>query len=519
MSIHVPGIDLGTSNSCIAGFDGKYPYVIEVNGKRITPSVVTAFDVNGELKKYVGERAVMEGRAHRSTSYKQFKRRLGVDWNPEEDNGDQTVEGPDGKVWLKGPYYDPANTDPEHIAQTCYSPVELSSYIVKALMDGAADRLGQEISEAVIAVPAGYGTEEKNLVELAGQLAGLSKVHIIDEPTAAALAYGYDFRKTRRVAVFDLGGGTFDISIIQTGNGLVKVLGKNGNKKLGGTDFDRELVNYVAMLWSEQYGDEDVELADIRASDTAMKLVYEEAEAVKIRLSSDEETTFKVDDLSKRTGENTDAHAHYPVTRDTFELLTESLREKTRVACLRAVEDAQDKDPNFSVKDIHDVILVGGMTRVPAIRATVAQFFGMEPKRDISPEEAVALGAAVKGAQIAGIKTNLSVEDITSHPICLETVNDGGAGGIAAILVEKGTPYPIERSWPITTARDGQSALNLRFTEGASPRSIENELLYSQRIDIEPMPAGCVNAHAHLSIHSDGRVEIECGGVTYAEAT
>lgn len=506
------GIDLGTTNSAASMWDGRAARMIELGEgiNTILPSVITIIPPDedhpdGQVK--VGQDAVEAGRMHPDFCFRHFKRRLAENWHDEEDTGHQTCEGPDGLTHYRGP------------GNFTFSPIELTSWLIGALIDAANKRLKplESVTGAVICVPADFTQSQREAVEEAARMAFADgrhdnpRIELMHEPTAAALAYGYDAKKARRIAVFDLGGGTFDISIVQTGGGLVDVLTTNGIRDLGGTDFDRRVSDYVVNLWRTENHDElgSGELHDIAAQDAAMIRIRVEAEETKKRLSDRESTEFRVLNVAK-TKAGKPRHANYPLDQRTFEELTRDLRDRLSIACKAAIADARRNDPNFSVRDLHDVLLVGGMTRVPSVRSAVAEFFGRSPKRDEAPEQVVAMGAAIRGAIIDGRKPDITIADITSHTIALETV-----GGVAAVLFPKGTNYPAEETFWIANENDDQKQLSIRLIQGEAHRASVCEVLWSEEVPVEAAPAGEARRALVVRLDASGRPTAECDGRSF----
>lgn len=493
------GIDIGTSNSCAAFWDGRAARMIELGEgiNTILPSVVTI----AEGGVYVGQDAIEMGKRYPDYCFRHFKRRLAEPWHHDEDSGDRTTcEGvdesgqPNGLTYYQGP------------DGTKYSPVVLTAYLIEALVRAANERLSphDSVTGAVICVPADFTQSQRMAVAEAAKMAGLARVEVMHEPTAAALAYGYDAKKARRIAIFDLGGGTFDLSIVQTGGGLVDVLTTNGVRDLGGTDFDQRIADYVVNLW-EQHNT----FSSKKARDSALIRIGPEAEAVKKRLSDRTEAPFRLEGID-RTKEGVSLNMIYSIERETFESLTRDLRDRIMLACKMAVDDARRDDPNFSVKDLHDVLLVGGMTRVPSVRATVAEFFGKPPKKDESPEQVVAMGAAIRAAILDGRKPDITIADITSHTLALET-----AGGVAAVLFPKGTSYPIEDTFQIANEDDDQKQLSIRLIQGEAHRASVCELLWSAEIPVEPSPATKSVKPLTAKLDASGRPFVTIGGLEY----
>jgi len=499
------GLDVGTTNSCVAVWDGRVARMLELDdsGNIIMPSVVTI----AEGKAHVGNEALEVGNRHPDDCIKHFKRALDEKWHPDEDTGYQTCEGvdADGKPNGMMAY----RTLEGHV----YSPVDLTSYVIGSLVDAANRRLAphDSVTGAVICVPADFTQGQVRAVEEAARSSGLDNFQIMKEPTAAALAYGFDAKKARRIAVFDLGGGTFDISIVQTGGGLVDVIANNGIRDVGGTDFDKRIGDYVINRWKTTRHAEDplADETDLKLNDNAMIRIRTEAEAAKKRLTDKDSTEFRVMEVAK-SRDGVWLHLIETIDRRTFDELTRDLRERIANACKAAIADARRDDPNFSVKDLHDVLLVGGMSRVPSIRTTAEEFFGKPPKRDESPEQVVAMGAAIRAAIIEGRKPDISIADITSHAIAIETV-----GNVPAVLVPRGTNYPFEDTFTLSNPDDDQTELSIRLIQADKPRALDCSPLWSAEIPLEPGPAQTARKPLTIRIAASGRPAAECDGQSF----
>lgn len=502
------GIDLGTSNSGWAWFDGKAARMGELpDGGFVLPSVVTIAD--GQV--FVGKEAIELGqqKKHREYCFRHFKRRLAERWNDNEDTGYQSREGENEDGTPNGMFaYDGPDGHP-------YTPVDLSSYVIRELLLAATDKLGGLPAGAVICVPADFTTPQCDAVMQAARMAVASidpeasfRIELFHEPTAAALAYGYDDKKAKRIAVFDLGGGTFDVSVIQSGGGKTQVWTNNGIRDLGGINFDRLLADYVINRWQT-----DTQ-SDLNVYDSATRLVLLEAEETKKRLSSKDETTFRVDEIDKGP-DGLDRHMIYPISRKQFDVLTRGLRERMIAACQAAVDDIKRKQPNFSVKDLHDVLLVGGMTRVRAVREAVEEFFGKKPRNSESVEHVVAMGAAIKAAILEGRRPDLSIADVTSHAFGLEA-----SGDTAAILFPRGSNFPSkELKFTLTNEADGQGLLSIRLIEGDGARASVCSVLWKAALPvIEPGDAKSARVQLLAKLDESGRPVITVGDLSYGVA-
>lgn len=488
------GLDIGTTNSGAALWDGRAARMVEIGEgvNVIMPSVVTIVDD----QVLVGQDAVEAGRKHPEYCYRHFKRRLAEPWNDEEDRGYQACRGPDGMTHYRGPN------------DTTYSPVELTSFVIHALVQAANAKLQplDEVTGAVICVPADFTQAQREAVEEAAQMAGLQRIELMHEPTAAALAYGHDAKKAKRIPVFDLGGGTFDVSIVSTGGGLVDVLTTNGIRDLGGVDFDKRIADYIVNLWRTEHG------IDLAVRDAAMQRVRNEAEAAKKRLSEKQETRFKLDDIG-RSKDGVSLHMDYPLSRAVLDELTTDLRERLINACKAAINDIRRTDPNFSVADLLPPLLVGGMTRVPSVRDAAEEFFGKKPKRDESPETVVAMGAAIRAAILEGRKPDITIADITSHAIGIETLD-----GVSAILFPKGTNYPAEGTFTLSNPDPGQLELSIRLVQGEASKAQACELLWAVDVPIEPGEPQSARKSLTVRLDASGRPTAECDEFRYEGA-
>jgi len=485
------GIDVGTTNSCAAFWDGRGVRMIEIGegATFVLPSVIT---IVGD-QVLVGQDAIEAGRKHPDFCFRNFKRLLAQKWEEDEDQGYQTCAGPDGMTHYRGP------------EGTTYSPVELTAFLINALVQAANQRLpdGAQVTGAVICVPADFTQHQRAAVEDAARMAGLERVELMHEPTAAALAYGYDAKRARRIAVFDLGGGTFDVSIVQTGGGLVDVLTTNGIRDLGGSDYDKRIADYIVNLWRTEHG------IDLAVRDAAMQRVLLTSEQVKKRLSEKPDTRFKLDDIG-RTKDGVSLHMDYPVSQAVLEELTADLRERMLSACKQAIQDVRRNDPNFAVTDLHDVLLVGGMSRVPSVREAAQVFFGKKPKRDESPEMVVAMGAAIKAAIVEGRRADITVADITSHALCVESLN-----GVATVLVPKGASYPFEETFTLTNAAPGQLELSIRLVQGEAYKAALCAPLWSVDVPIDPCEPQSARVPLTIRIDASGRPTAEVDNFRY----
>lgn len=490
----ITSLDIGSTNSGAGWFDGKAARMIDLaDSSSILPSVVTIAD--GVC--LVGHDAIEAGRRNPAFMFRNWKRQLGAKWHDLEDTGYQTCEGPDGMLAYRGP--------DDHV----YLPEELYSFVVYELLRATEDKLGEMPTGVVLCVPADFVQSQREAAERAVELAMARMreedsqpypftIELMHEPTAAALAYGYDSKRAKRIFVVDLGGGTLDVSYIQSGGGLTVVKTTNGIRDCGGADWDRMLADFVVSMWRTEHPD----LADPGTRDAAMSLVMTEAEDVKKRLSAKTEALFRVDDFDREQS-GTDVHLSYTITRKAFEEMTAPLIKRVIGACQIAMEDARRLDANFSIKDLHDVLLVGGMTRMPAVQEAVKAFFGRAPSKRENPEQAVALGAAIKGAMLDGRRPDLTINDISSHTLALEV-----SGDTAAILLPKGSPFPSEVAFSVTNEVDGQKQLSLRLIQGEAHRASVCELLASVEHPIGPVPAKAARVPLTARLDASGRPSV-----------
>lgn len=491
------GIDLGSTNTCAAISLGSSVRMIELNASGATsmPSVVC---IVGD-QALVGQEAVEAGKQNPDFDFRNFKRMMGEKWHADEDTGYQTGEGEGGIIAYRGP------------GGLMYPPRELSSFLLMDIIGAANEYLAphDSVTGVVIGVPATFTPDQINEVKRAGNMAGIENVFTIEEPVAAAIANNIDAKKTRCSIVVDLGGGTLDVTILRSGEGLIRVISKNGIGDLGGADFDKRIAEYVINLFrAENRKEEGEESADIVLRDNAMTKILVEAEAVKKRLTDAEETTFRIENIS-RTKQGTSLHMIYPIDRRVLNELTRDLQERVISACKAALEDAKRQDPKFTIRDIQDVLLVGGMTRMPAIRTLVTEFFGKQAKKDENPEQVVAMGCAIKAAILEGRRPDVTIQDVLTFDVAIETT-----ANVPATIIKRGTSFPLKEPLAIRigTADDDQTEMSVRLMYVTRPRAEDCHILEARDIPVEPGPAGSKPAVLYVTVDSEGHpsiVEVE----------
>ncbi|MBQ1930413.1 MAG: molecular chaperone DnaK, partial [Bacteroidales bacterium] len=476
------GIDLGTTNSCVAVMEGNAPAVIiNSEGKRTTPSIV-AFTDGGERK--VGDPAKRQAITNPINTIFSIKRFMGETFNQ--------VEGELARVPYKVVKGD-NNTPRIDISGRLYSPQEISAMVLQKMKKTAEDYLGQEVSEAVITVPAYFNDAQRQATKEAGEIAGLKVRRIINEPTAAALAYGLDKKnEDSKVAVFDLGGGTFDISILELGDGVFEVKSTNGDTHLGGDDFDHVIIDWLVAEFKSENGG-----VDLSKDPMALQRLKEAAEKAKIELSSQTSTEINLPYIMPVDG--VPKHLVKTLTRAKFEQLADDLIQRTIEPCRKALSDA-----GLTASDINEVLLVGGSTRIPAIQEIVKKFFGKEPNKGVNPDEVVAIGAAIQGGVLAGDVKDVLLLDVTPLSLGIETY-----GGVFTKLIESNTTIPTRKSEVFSTASDNQPSVEIHVLQGERPMARDNKTIGRFHLDgITPAPRGVPQIEVTFDIDANGILNV-----------
>ncbi len=476
------GIDLGTTNSCVAIMDGKQPKVIEnAEGARTTPSVVAFLD-DGE--RLIGQPARRQGVTNPSNTFFAIKRLIGRNFSDpmvEKDKGMvpyEIVKGPNGDAWVRAHGKD-------------YSPQEISAFILQKLKEDAERHLGEKVEKAVITVPAYFNDAQRQATKDAGKIAGLDVLRIINEPTAAALSYGLEKAEGKKIAVYDLGGGTFDVSILEIGDGVFEVKATNGDTFLGGEDFDLRIVDYLADEFKRENS------VDLRKDKLALQRLKEEAEKAKKELSTTPQYEVNLPFISMN--QSGPLHLNIKLSRAKLEALVEDLIAKTIGPCDQALKDA-----GLKKTDIDEVVLVGGMTRMPKVVEAVKEFFGREPHKGVNPDEVVALGAAVQAGVLQGDVKDVLLLDVTPLTLGIETL-----GGVFTPLIERNTTIPTKRSQVFSTADDNQNAVTIRVFQGERPMAQDNKILGQfDLVGIPPAPRGIPQIEVTFDIDANGIVNV-----------
>src|SRR6201747_2018830 len=447
----VIGIDLGTTNSCVAVMEGSAPKVIEnAEGARTTPSIV-AFAQDGE--RLIGQPAKRQGVTNPEQTFFAIKRLIGRPFNDPMTQKDmgmvpyKIVKADNGDAWVQGR------------ESKKYSPSEVSAFILQKMKETAEAHLGEKVTQAVITVPAYFNDAQRQATKDAGKIAGLEVLRIINEPTAAALAYGLDKKQSGTIAVYDLGGGTFDVSILEIGDGVFEVKSTNGDTFLGGEDFDNRLVEYLSAEFKKEQG------IDLTKDKLALQRLKEAAEKAKIELSSAAQTDINLPYITADA--SGPKHLALKLSRAKFESLVDDLIQKTIEPCRKALKDA-----GLTPADIDEVVLVGGMIRMPKIQEVVKAFFGKEPHKGVNPDEVVAIGAAIQAGVLQGDVKDVLLLDVTPLSLGIETL-----GGVFTRLIDRNTTIPTKKSQVFSTAEDGQTAVTIRVFQGEREMAADNKML------------------------------------------
>jgi len=476
------GIDLGTTNSCVAIMEGSQPKVLEnAEGTRTTPSVVAFTEEN---EKLIGQPAKRQAVTNPENTIFAVKRLIGRNFDDTTVKKDieaapfKIVNSEKGDAWIEA-------------KGVKYSPSQISAFILQKMKETAEKYLGQAVTKAVITVPAYFNDAQRQATKDAGKIAGLEVLRIINEPTAASLAYGLDKKQNKKIAVYDLGGGTFDVSILELGDGVFEVKSTNGDTFLGGEDFDNVIVEYLITEFKKDSG------VDLKSDKLALQRLKEAAEKAKIELSAAEQTDINLPFITAdKTGPK---HINLKMTRAKLEALVEDLIARTIPPCKTALKDA-----GISTSDINEIVMVGGMTRMPKVIEEVKNFFGKEPNKSVNPDEVVAMGAAIQAGVLQGDVKDVLLLDVTPLSLGIETL-----GGVSTKLIEKNTTIPTKKSQVFSTAEDNQPAVSIRVLQGEREMATDNKLLGNfELIGIAPAPRGIPQVEVTFDIDANGIVNV-----------
>ncbi len=480
----VIGIDLGTTNSCVAIMDGSQPRIIEnAEGARTTPSIV-AYTENERL---VGQAAKRQAVTNATNTVFAVKRLIGrrhddpVILKDQKNMPYKIVNGGNGDAWVE-------------VRGEKYSPAQVSAVILQKMKETAESYLGETVTQAVITVPAYFNDAQRQATKDAGKIAGLEVLRIINEPTAAALAYGLDRKEAKTIAVYDLGGGTFDITILEIDDGLFEVKSTNGDTFLGGEDFDMRIVNYLADEFKKEHG------VDLSSDKMALQRLKEAAEKAKIELSSSQQTEINQPFISMDRNTGQPLHLVVKLTRAKLESLVDDLIKKSMKPCKDALKDA-----GLTMSDIDEVVLVGGMTRMPRVIEEVTKFFGKEPHKGVNPDEVVAAGAAIQAGVLQGDVKDVVLLDVTPLSLGIETL-----GGVFTRLIDRNTTIPTKKSQVFSTAEDNQNAVTIRCFQGEREMAADNKMLGQFNLEsIPPAPRGLPQIEVTFDIDANGIVSVK----------